>query len=150
MATSFETIRDYIRAALLDTNSEQFIYTDEALNSQIRFSILVFNDDAYQEGALEEFSDDLTQLEKAVFSLRTAIRILSGLPDDFAYKSPVLTVSRKRQKADLLSHLQTLLDDALGGQFAIAIDTDFAAIVQGFDRFWNSYDHAEGAWSGVL
>lgn len=125
------------------------MYSDDALDSQIDLTALLLNDDAYASNG-KEFSNTLTAKQKAIVSLECAVRILCGLSDDFSWKSPVMFVSRKNMKRDLLDKLTELLDLARNGDsvFAISVDTDFDAIVQNVDRYIASLDNALTAWNG--
>lgn len=156
--TSISTILFYIRAALQDFDSENRLYSDEALEQNVSLTVLglsfdpetgVENTDYAQDGD-GNFIADLTSKQKVIVSLKTAIRILSGNPAEFSYKSPVISVSRKFSKTQigLIDSLQEMLDAAEGGRFSIETDTDFNAVIQGFDRFLNDYYRAERAWSG--
>jgi hypothetical protein len=123
------------------------------LNSQIRLTILKFSssDDysgEYDEGSSEYFSNDLTQKQKLSVSLNSAIRILRGNPDQFEWKSPVMTVKRKGGVHELAEKLQEMLSDAEGGRFAINIDTDIDAIIQSFERYTHAIDRSLSAWNG--
>lgn len=133
----------------MDSDKECPIYSDDALDSQIDLTALLLNDDAYASTG-KEFTATLTSQQQAIVSLECAIRILSGMPDDFSWKSPVLTVLRRNMKRDLLDKLTELLDFVRNGNsmFAIAVDTDFDAIVQSIDRHIHSLDNALTAWNG--
>lgn len=147
MGTAFAGIRSYIRAAVRDYDPSCYMYSDAALNGQIRLTIL--GEDSYEESADETFNVDLTKQQKLILSLKTAIRILNGTPRSFAYKSPVMSVSRSGWVNELIANLETALADAEGGIFAIATDTDFDALIQGFDRYVNGVDRAYSAWPGL-
>ena len=148
--TTFEEVIGYIRAALQDTDCDNYQYSNGVLNQQIRFEIITLNNSSiYAEGTAGSFDDNLTSAEKAKIALRIAIRLLLGNSSEFSYKTPVHSITRKNsQQSRLAAFLQGLLDDVSGGKFAIAVDTDFNALVKGFDRYLNSLNTADTAWVG--
>ena len=159
MGTQLSLIRDYIRAAVQDYDSDCYIYSDQALNQQINLSILDLSFDpnnplsedtavAYSQDGNGDFVNNLTIQQKLMLGLSTAVRLLSGTPDEFSYKSPAISVTRKGAVNTLLDRLQDMLSSASGGKFALETDTDFNAIIQGFDRYINDYDRATSAWTG--
>lgn len=162
MATNFSEVRDYIRAAVLDLDTNIQIYSDNALDSQLRFEMLLRNASPYgtddpcfyvQEtppvGSTDTFLTDLTAQQKAILALRCAVRIISGKPDDFSYKTPALSVARKGQSRALQFDLEAALASVLGGRFAIASDTDFGALIQSYNRFVNALNGGIFAWPGT-
>lgn len=159
MGTPFRIIRKFIRAALLDNDKDAFLYSDEALDDQIRFSNLTLDENGSHSevmGTEDEdhgtgsFTHTLTNQQVLILTIKTAIRILTGVPDNFVYQSPVLSVSRRGGTHSLLLSLRALLDEVEGGGFAIAIDTDFNALTQGFQRYYNGVSQSTTAWSGVF
>lgn len=150
MATTFESIRGLIRAAVLDLDCESYQYSNQVLNQQIRLTTTLLNY-SYTESPEESFVEDLTAVAKATIALNIAIRLLLGNSSEFSYKTAVLSVTRKNnQQSRLVAFLQGLLDGISGGKFAIAVDTDFDALLQGFDRYINSINIADVAWNGSI
>lgn len=149
--TTFEEIRGFIRSAVLDSDCDNYRFSDNVLDQHIRFDIVTLNNDAYAESLLVsgEFNGILTSAQKGILSLRIAIRLLLGHSSEFSYKTPVLSITRKQsQQPRLVAFLQNLLDGLQGGKFAIAVDTDFDALIQGFDRYLSSVNIADAAWAG--
>lgn len=148
MATSFETIRNFIRVALMDYDSTAYIYSDDILDGQIRLTIL---DEALSltESPSGQFTTDLTNTEKLVIALRSALRMLHATPNNFSYTGPVMSVRRVGGVDGLILQLEDMLELAEGGKFAIQVDTDFDALVQNFNRFINAFATADRAWTGI-
>lgn len=147
MPATFQVIRELLRAALLDNDSEALLYSDSALNGQIVFHVSLTDDPVYAlNSAGDGFAGDLTNIQKATLAIKIAMYILSSHPDTFSYRSPVLSVSRTGQNRILLSRLETLLDEIQGGAFAIAVDTDFDVLVQSLDRYLAAYDKASRSY----
>jgi hypothetical protein len=143
MPTTFQVVRDLIRSALLDNDLEALLYSDSALDGQIVFHVSLTDDPIYAlNSASTAFAGELTNLQKALIAIKIAIYILSSQPESFSYRSPVLSVSRTGHNRNLLARLETLKDEIEGGVFAIAIDTDFDALVQSLDRYLAAYDQA--------
>lgn len=159
MATLLSQIRSYIRAAVQDYDSNCYIYSDQALNQQIDLTILELSfdpnnpqnesiSDAYAQDVDGNFVNTLTIQQKLVLGISTSIRLLSGTPNEFAWRSPAMSVSRKGGVNQLLDRLQDMLSSAYGGKFALETDTDFNAIIQAFDRYISDYDRAMSSWPG--
>jgi hypothetical protein len=156
--TSFEEVRDFIRAAVLDMDETNLIYTDNALDSQIRWELNLRQSSPYgnndkcnllAEGDRSYFTSILTPIQKSILSLRCAIRLISSKPEDFSYKTPVMSIARKGQTRELLEDLRRSLADVEGGRFAVASDTDFSALIQSYNRFVNDLDTGLQAWPGT-
>lgn len=146
MATSFSEVRQYIRAALMDTDSSMPLFSDDALTSQIRLTILSLLSNGkteYQEnGSSMNFIRDLSPKQKVIVSITSAIRVLSSLPESFSYASPIMKVSRNNPKAFLLLELEGMLSSVEGGTFVIKSDSDIDAIVNGTIRYSEAIDSA--------
>jgi hypothetical protein len=157
MGTTYKTIRKFIRAALLDNDKDRFLYTEEVLDAQIELSNLYLDvNGSHAVGTNSDgdptgfYINDLTNQQVLILTIKTAIRMLSGVPDNFTYQSPVISVSRRGGVQTLINSLQLLLADVEGEGFAIAIDTDLNALTQGFQRFYNGLAQSASAWSGIL
>ena len=159
MGTTLTQIRGYIRAAVQDYDANCYLYSDAALNQQIDLTILELSFDpnnsssesiaaSYEQDGDGNFVNNLTIQQKLVLGISTAIRLLSGVPNEFSWRSPAMSVTRKGGVMQLLDRLQDMLSSALGGKFALETDTDFNAIIQGFDRYIKDYDRATSAWPG--
>ena len=156
--TLLSTIIGYVRAAVQDYDSDCYLYSDAALKQQISFTALGKSFDVsgavvttYDQDVNGDFLKDLTPQEKIVLGIETAIRLLVSVPSEFSYRSPVFAVTRKRGATgdqSLVNALEDMLAVAQGGKFAIATDTDFNMIIQGFNRFFNDYNRADTAWTG--
>lgn len=147
MSTSFESIRSYIRSAVMDVDADCYIYSNDILNNQIRFTTLKLDDEAYNEVSSETMGD-LTNKQKAILVLETAIHLISSSPDTFEHKTPVLHVKRKGGATALISSLQSKLDEISGGAFFIESDTDFDALIQGANRYLADLSRADSAYNG--
>lgn len=158
MGTAISEVLVYIRAAVQDYDADCYLYTDQALQQQVSLTVLQLSFDpisgtevtTYAQDGDGNFIGDLTSQQKLIVGIKTAIRLLSNVPREFSYKSPVFSVTRKHGNSNttLLDALDEMLTAAEGGRFALETDTDFNAIVQGFDRFINDYNRACTAWSG--
>lgn len=148
MSTGFSEIRDFIRSAVMDLDANCYRYSDAILNAQIRLSILNLDESTYTEVSSETFND-LSNKEKAILVLQTAVHLVANIPDTFEHKSPVMQVKRKGISSVLLASLQARLDGLTSGSFFVESDTDFNALVKGPDRYINDIDNADRAFDGT-
>lgn len=128
-----------MRALVQDTHPVIRTYSDSALDSQIRFSLLQ-HDWSEKPDTLEVL--EISKHDTLIVSLEIAIRLLSGRPDDFSYRNPVLSVNRRGTTNKLLGHLEDLLAELQGGRFALSVETDITAFLKSIDRYWNEFNSA--------
>jgi len=139
MSVAFGKLRDYIRAAIQDTDTVIKVYKDQAIDSQISFSLLEFG---YTQNPAHVVENDLSLQQQLIFVLKTAIRILAGRPDDFAYRSPVLSVSRRKSVSTLITKLEESLQQAEGGGLVFSSETDITALLNSVYRYVNELSTA--------
>ena len=143
MATEFKTIRDFVRPVLGDTDAQRLLYSDNTLNQHIRLLILKEDDPEIQEGAEGEFATALTAKQKALTVYRTARSVLSGQPDEFSYKGPVMSASRKGGVLQLLAYIDRQISDIEGGETMVLYDTELDALLNGAYRFMQDLSDAQ-------
>jgi hypothetical protein len=152
MATTFANIRSLIRAAVLDTDSENPAYTNEALNSQINLQMLSLQVEQpsgpFFLASAETFTSDLSALDSLRLALRAALLIVGGTAQEFSHRSPVLTVSRKGGARELGSRIEELLDDIEGNRCPIAVDNEFNVMAQYCYRYINGINDALVSYDG--
>ena len=112
------------------------IYEDGTLDAQLRLTIL---EQGYTESPAHTISEALSLTDQYVVILKTAIRILAGQPDDFSYRSPVLSVSRRKQTSALIAKLEESLQLIEGGGFAFVCETDITALLDSINRYVNEF-----------
>lgn len=138
MTTQFSDLYPLIRVLLGDNDDQNRMYSDQVLASQIRLRILTDDDLSVQEdGSSTIFTESLTAQQKALIILRAAKAIIAPVPNEFSYRSPVHSVSRRGGSIQLLSYLDEQIDTVEGGN--IRMDTEITAILNGAIRFYNDY-----------
>ena len=143
MATKFEDIRGFMRTALGDTDEDAYCYPDEVLNSHIRLSLMVMNDQTIQEnGRSEEFTADLLPNQQALVIYKSARGIIAGTPDHFSWRTPVLSIVRERGASTLRSYYDQILTK-LEGRLSVASSlSDLDEMVQGTLRYTLAYSRS--------
>lgn len=143
MATSFETIRTFVRGILLDTDPNCYVYSDSALNGQIRWVIVFWNDSTVQESDTpEQFTITLTAKQQATLVLTIAKNIIAPQHDTFSYRTPITSVVRKGGIRQMYAHLEQQLAALNGGSIACASETDMTAIFNSLERWTDAYTEA--------
>lgn len=143
MATTFADLAPLIRAALGDYDAQSFLYSDDAINSQLRLLIMTMNDSTFQEnGQSFAFTTDLAVKQKAQAIFKVAIAMCSPQSNYFSYRTPIQSVTRSGGAMQLLAWLQGQLDLVNGGAFAIACDDELSAMLQGPRRYTEALDQA--------
>lgn len=81
-----------------------------------------------------EISEDLTSAQISRISCECAVLMISGTPDEFSYKTPVLSVKRKSasssDRLDGIRELLAKLEDP-----AISWDDEINKILYDYDRY---------------
>lgn len=148
MATAFDEIAGFVRAVLGDTDSENFVYTQDAIEQHIRLLILTQNGMLESASFLENplstgnFTGTLTAKAKVLCIFSVAKGLISPVPNFFSYRTPVQSASRSGHTLQLLAWIDENLSKLRGGSFPISSDDELQAIILGPSRFWNQYNAA--------
>lgn len=141
--TSFSDLYGFIRALLNDNDSTAYTYSDEVLNSHIRLLINAKDDPNIQEdGSTANFTKDLTAKQKALTTFRVALQIISGTPDEFSYKTPVISVKRKNGILYQRMWLEKSIAEAEGGGIGFSYDSDIDHYVNSATDYFDSLNAA--------
>lgn len=139
--TTFSELRPLIRVLLGDTDPQLIMYPDTVLDSHIRLRTLTDNNlDVLEDGNSGQFVTVLTAAQKSLVILKVAKAIISPVPDSFAYRNPVHSVSRKGGTIQLLAYLDSQIDEVEGGN--IRFESEMTAILNGALRFYDDYSAA--------
>lgn len=110
MATSFLDIRSLIRPLVDDTDDSSYAYSSDLLDGHIKAVFLTvdgtlnLNNSVPVSGFLEDLPFK-TQMRIAIAAAKT---LLSLMPKEFSHKSPIQSVTRKWDKAFMLSSLSNI------------------------------------------
>jgi len=141
-ATNFAELHPFVRAVLGDTDQQRRMFKDDVLNSHIRLLIFQQGNLDYQEvGNTAKFNVELTPLQKASAVYKVSKAIVSHMPTNFSYRTPVHAVSRGCGMTQLLAYIEEQLSEIDGGS-PMAYDTDLSAILNGAWRFYSSFSEA--------
>lgn len=137
MATTFDTIASFVRPVLGDSDTENWVYSQDAIFQHIRLWTMTTNDPELQEDASDptKFTRDLTPTQKAVCIFSVAKGLLSPVPNFFAYRTPVQSGTRSGATVQLLTWIEEQLGKLNGGFFPISSDDELHAILLGPQRF---------------
>jgi hypothetical protein len=145
--TQFQELRDLIRPLLGDADSRRRMFSDVVIDSHIRLRILTDNSlDVQEDGTSGVFTEELTAPQKALIIFKVARAIISPIPDSFAYRNPVHSVSRRGGSIQLIAYLDGQIEEVEGGN--IRFDTEITAILNGALRFYQDYADAQIADRG--
>lgn len=146
MATTFDSVHIYTRTILGDKDSQNYRYATTTLDTWLRLEIIRRQDAGVQEdGSSRQFTTDLSSVDQAILAYRVARGIISGTPDFFQYRTPVMTVSRKGASKQMLSYIDRQLSDleGVGGFLALQEDNEIAASWNWYDRWWRDWNDAQ-------
>lgn len=139
MATTFESLRAFVRHALLDSDPAVLKYSNSLIDGHIRLQIMELDEDALTESSegSGEFTETLSNKNKVRMILKTVLSIITPQDDHFSYKTPILSVVRKGGVSQLRSEIERRLTKVEGGMIAISSDTDLQAMINGVERYCN-------------
>lgn len=146
MATSFDDVHSQIRVILGDVDSQNYRYAVTTLDEWLRLIVTAEQNAGIQEnGTSRVFTEDLSKVDQAILAYSVARGIISGTPDFFQYRTPVMTVARKGASQQMLSFIDRQLANlqGVGGFLALYEDNEIAAAWNWFDRFWNDFEDAD-------
>lgn len=140
MATTFEEIRSYVRVILGDDDSQNYVYTDEALNQHIRLQVYALQNSGVQEdGSSESFTQTLLGVTIAELAYRVSKGVISGTPDFFQYRTPVMSATRSGSARQLIDHCEQMIGDLQGGFLALKEDNEIFALLSCVERWERDY-----------
>ena len=112
MATAFSDLYPAIRALVVDTNSSAYVFTDETIDEHIRLIIQTEEELSIEEDigtSPPDFTEDVSLTNQVIVKLKAAISMISGVPNDFTYRSPVMLVRRKGLTNQVIANIQKIL-----------------------------------------
>lgn len=118
MATTYESVFQFVRAIVGDDDPENLLYTSEVLVPHVEM-YMAWNDDPNIQpaGDEENFAGDLTGKQKVTVALEIARGLVAPQASYFSYKNPVLSVTRSSPNNQLLAHIRRLQDKLSGSGF---------------------------------
>lgn len=143
MATSFDDIAGFVRTILGDHDSENFVYTQEAIYQHIRFQTMTQDNPGLQEDAPpndENFTQTLEPKAKVTLILLVAKGLIVPVPNYFAYSNPVNSGTRSGHTVQILGWIDETLTKLQGGAFPVSCDDEMDAILLGPKRFLDQYN----------
>jgi hypothetical protein len=146
MATSFDDVHGFVRPILGDVNSQNYRYAQSTLDAWLRLAIITEDKAGIQEnGTSRTFTEDVSNKDQAILAYSVARGIISGTPDFFQYRTPVMTVARKGASQQMISHIDRQLGDlrGVGGFLALQEDNEIKASLNWYDRFWRDWEEAD-------
>lgn len=118
MSTSFSDLHPAIRALVVDDNASAYMYSVSTINEHIRLIIQSEENISVEESDPvvdpPVFSSVVSTTNQILIKLKAARSIISGVPNDFAYKSPVMMVRRKGLTNQILANIQRILASVEG------------------------------------
>ena len=148
MATAFIDIFSQIRSIIGDTDEVVKMYSAEVLKDNIALASVILEDDEIvvdESGSeLLSFTTDLTLKSKAKVVFKTAECLMAGVPDEFAYVSPVMRVARKGQQKSLLRYIRDTLDSLVGDTCPLNFDTEYEVLLNGAAKHQDMISDAQG------
>jgi hypothetical protein len=146
MATKYADLHPYIRAVLGDTDASMYRYADSVLNQHIDLVILVLADLTIVKAVgitPPEFTQDLGANQQGTVVFKAARNIIAPQPDEFSYRTPVLSVVRKGQSRQLLLHIDTIIAELEGGSIYLRSDGELTALTNAVERFDDNLTDAQ-------
>lgn len=146
MATPYTDLHPYIRAVLGDTDSSMYRYSDSVLNQQIDLAVLVLADPTITKAVGSSplsFAQDLGANQQGMVIFKAARNIVAPQPDEFSYRTPVLSVVRKGQSRQLLLHIDTIIGELEGGSIYLRSDGELTALTNAVERFDDNLTDAQ-------
>lgn len=142
MATTFSEVRRFVRKIVGDHDDRKHQFADETIDDHLRLVIMELNESLIVEGADQKFTQDLSNQDKVRVIFRTARSLVSPVPNEFSYKTPILSVRRKGAISQLLQRIDSAIDTAEGGGFAAISDTFWDTFFDGPDMLIDEISEA--------
>lgn len=141
--SDYESVINYIRSLIYDNDPIRKIRTDAMLKAYISLVIPVLSFDISFDSVNEIFSSALSESNKLEIACRVSIIILSGMPEDFSYRNPVMSARRKFNVISMITRLEELLGSITGGKFASADSNEIYKILNSAELLTDAVDEAQ-------
>lgn len=140
-------------------------YSNAVLNQHINMALALINDDSLDSVEVAEvppsegipgtpadwaFTTDLPRGKRAAIALKAARTVIAPEGTDFAYKTPVHSVTRKGGAQALRLFIDQALVQLEGRRLAIATQTDLEAILGYPARFLSDLQEAYDTVSRIV
>lgn len=142
MATKFKDLARLIRKIVGDHDDRKHQFSDETIYDHIRITILELDETSIAEGDGLAFTQDLSNVNVVRVIFRAARSLISPVPNEFSYKTPILSVRRKNAVIQILSRVEDAIANAEGGAIAFASDSFLEAFYQGPEKLADEISEA--------
>lgn len=132
MATTFQTIVDLVRPLINDTDSDAYVYSVDIINGHIKATFLTVDNTLTFTGT--SFDQELDFKTQIAIAIKTAKSVVAMAYKEFVHKSPILSVTRKWDKATMLAELDSLEREISGTRGLISS-------VDEYDKLLNLYEN---------
>ena len=140
MATTFEEIRVFVRAITGDSDAQNYVYSDDALNQHIRLQVYGADNAGVQEDSLSQsFTETLTGKVQSILAYKVARGLVSATPDYFQYSNPVMSAARRGGSKQLINHCEMMISELEGGFLALKEDNEIFAYLTQLERWDRDY-----------
>lgn len=141
MSTQFDDLETLMSIALGDTDADAPCYPANVLDGHIRLVIMQLNDPTITESSLgsRQFGGDLTVLQQGRVIYRGCRSVISGTPDHFTYRTPLLSIVRDRGAQQLRSYFDQQITSLEGKLSVMTAMSELDEMVQSTLRYTLAY-----------
>lgn len=128
--TDFQKVVLFTRALVHDTDPEAYIYTDTTIKMNVRISMPSLSFSCQFDSMNDIFNKVLSESEALEIACRASLVILSGVPEDFSYRTPIMQGRRKQAVIKMIEIVEGILQKLSGGAFSIASFDEIKRLAQ--------------------
>lgn len=125
MSTPFSELYQLVRAVIGDNDVDFQSYSDDVIEQH--FTLLSLEHSEWPLDSIDQFAD-LTSLEKARVVLHAAHALIGPAPNNFSYRTPILSVARTGGINGTLLDIERRLAN-LEASRMVKFDTDVYALL---------------------
>jgi hypothetical protein len=140
--SDYEEIINHIRSLTFDSDPLKSRIPDTILKNYIRLVIPVISFSVTFDSVNEIFDKELNETQKLEIALRASLYIMSGMPEDFSYRNPVMSARRKFNVRNITSRIQKMLDAILGGRLIASSTNEIDKLINSSELLTTAIEEA--------
>jgi len=135
MDETYSQIVSFVRALTFDNDSDAYRYSSSVIKQHIQIAVVTASFTVSFDAVNRVFNRQLSESEKLELACICSLNILIGLPEDFSYKTPVMSVRRKFNVNGMVARIEDMLKRISGGSMSISAYDEIQKIANDAELF---------------
>jgi hypothetical protein len=134
-STDYLQIVSFIRTLTFDNDSDAYRNSSSTIKFHVQMAMPIVSFSVGFDSVNSVFTKSLSEAEKLEIACQCALNIFIGFPEDFSYKTPVMSARRKFNVRGMIARLEEMLKNILGGNLAVSAYDEIQKIADDAELF---------------